>query len=138
SSRASFFRRPPLTPAGRGRRRKKDAPPLHPHVARWAALWCRKRFRSAGVQLGSGARPERPSIRGRPATLSSTFYRVPVARPARHQQGPTHRTNGAFTGSPGGTTAAPTDLAYSTSAAAATPPATPGSVRFVTRDRALR
>src|SRR5262249_39687892 len=63
-------------------------------------------FRSAGVRRGPGARPEQPSIRVGPATAPNTFYRVRVERPARPQQELTHRTNGAFTGSPGGTTAA--------------------------------
>src|SRR5262249_7995093 len=46
------------------------------------------------------ARPERPSIRGGPATVPSTCYRIRVERPARHKQEPIHRTNGAWAGHP--------------------------------------
>src|SRR5262249_20099247 len=56
----------------------------------------------------------------------STSYRVRLERPARPQCEPTHRTNGASTGSPGGTTAARTDHASSASAAATAPPFPPG------------
>jgi hypothetical protein len=62
--------------------------------------------------LRSGLTPELPSIRVGPATVPSTYYRIRPWRPARRRQEPTHRTNGAFTGSPGGTTAALTDLTY--------------------------
>jgi hypothetical protein len=105
-----------------GRRRGKKAPRDHPHAARWAVRPWPKRFRSAGVLLGPGARPERPSIRVGPAAAPSTCYRLRVERPARHKREPTHRTNGAFAGSPGGTTAALSDLAWPTPAAAAAPP----------------
>src|SRR5262245_35586193 len=98
------------------------APPLHPHAARWAWWRWRKQLRSAGVHLGPGTRPERPSIRVEPATVPSTFHRIRVERPARHGQEPTHRTNGAFTGSPGGTTAALADHACSTPLPATAPP----------------
>ena len=94
--------------------------------------------RSAGVRLGPGARPEQPSIRVEPAMVPSTSYRVRLERPARLKQGPTHRTNGAFAGSPSGTTAALADLACSTlTAAATTPPFSPVLVPPSTRTRAL-
>src|SRR5262249_99500 len=74
--------------ANRSRRRPRAASPsppcsppkqalrLHPHAACWAVGQGRKRYRSVGVRLGSGARPERPSIRGGPATVPSTVCRV--------------------------------------------------------------
>lgn len=99
------------SPAAGGGRREKNAPRLRPGAPS-AVRGFPKRLRSAGVRLGPGARPERPSIRVGPATAPSTWYRIRLERPARQQQEPTHRTNGAFTGSPGGTTAALPDLAW--------------------------
>src|SRR5262245_48769384 len=105
------------SPVAGGERRRKNAPRLPPNASHGAVLrWC-TRLPSAGVRLGPGARPERPSIRVGPATAPNTCYRVRVERPARQSQEPTHRTNGAFTGSPGGTTAALSDLAFATPAA---------------------
>src|SRR5438045_192712 len=92
---------------------------FHPGAVRCALRWWRKRLPSAGVHLGPGARPERPSIRVGPATIPSTFYRIRIERPARQHQELTHRTNGAFAGSPGGTTAALSDLACASAAVAA-------------------
>jgi len=106
----SFAAALPSPQVGGGRRRK-NAPPIHPQAARWAVQGERKRLRPAGVRLGPGARPERPSIRGGPTPVPSTLYRIRSGRPARRNGEPTHRTNGAFTGSPGGTTAALTDRA---------------------------
>src|SRR5262249_49326114 len=113
-------RRPP--PAGvRGGRRRGESmlrcaidarPSVGPVVA--------NSFGSVGVLGGPGTAPGRPSIRGGPAKIPSTFYRVRPWRPARHLPEPTHRTNGALTGSPGGTTAALSDLAYPPAAIAAT------------------
>jgi hypothetical protein len=80
----------------------------------------RQHLRSAGVRLGPGARPEQPSIRGGPATAPSTYYRIRLERPARLRQEPTQRTNGAFAASPGGTTAALSDLTGATPTAATT------------------
>jgi hypothetical protein len=48
---------------------------LHLHAVRGAVQAWRQRFWPAGVRLGPGARPERPSIRVRPATAPSTLYR---------------------------------------------------------------
>src|SRR5262249_37958500 len=78
-----------------------------------------------GVQLGPGARPERPSLRGEPPTVPSTLYRIRRERPARLKQELTPRTNGAFTGSPGGTAAALSDLAGSSPTAVRPPRSSP-------------
>jgi hypothetical protein len=114
----SFAAALPSPQVGGGRRRK-NAPRLHPHAAHGARRRWRRPLPSVGVLSGPGARPEQPSIRVGPATVPSTFYRVRRERPARQQQEPTHRTNGALSGSPGGTTAALSDFASSTATAAA-------------------
>ena len=81
--------------------------------------------RSACVSLRAPGPNDRLSGGG-PATLPSTCYRVRVERPARPYQELTPRTNGAFAGSPGGTTAALTDHTSFTPAATITPPFAPG------------
>src|SRR5262249_30445933 len=60
--------------------------------------------------LGPGLTPGLPSIRGGPAAVPGTCYRVRLRRSARLLREPTHRTNGARPGSPGGRTAALPDL----------------------------
>src|SRR5262249_51701295 len=97
-------------------------PSLRPHAVRLAVWPGGTPPPSAGVRLGPGARPERPSIRVRPATAPSTLYRIRLERPARLEPEPTHRTNGAFAGTPGGTTAALSDSAFATPTATLTSP----------------
>src|SRR5271167_2164601 len=81
-------------------------------------------LRSAGVSRSRHERPDyRLSVWDRPRSQAPSTVYAP-GRPARHKQEPTHRTNGAFTGSPGGTTAALSDPS-STTAAAATAPSGP-------------
>src|SRR5262249_42034438 len=101
---------PPSPHPGRGRAAagKKCSAPSRTRGA--LGRRCQGRLRSVGVSVGPGARPERPSIRGGPATVPSTLYRIRLGRPARQEGEPTPRTNGALAGSPGGTAAALTDL----------------------------
>src|SRR5262249_37558430 len=81
--RAFFPRRPPLTPGwGRAAAGKKCSLPSPPRGAP-GRVWCQGRCRSVGVAVGPGARPERPSIRGGPATAPSTLYRLRLGRQAK-------------------------------------------------------
>ncbi len=75
-------------------------------------------LRSAGVSRSRHERPDyRLSVWDRPRSQApATVYAH--WRPARHKQEPTHRTNGAFAGSPGGTTAALSDPSAPTPATA--------------------
>src|SRR5262249_10820726 len=57
--------------------RRLPALRLPPQAARGAVWLCRKRSWSAGVRLGSGARPERPSIRVEPATAPAPHTVIP-------------------------------------------------------------
>src|SRR5262245_13360544 len=117
----AFFprRRSPLALPGGERRRGKNARPHTGRTPRLAAGTC---LGSAGVTAVPAPSPGLPSIRGGPATVPSTCYRIRLRRPARPNREPTHRTNGAFAGSPGGTAAALTDLPYLYAAAADSAP----------------
>src|SRR5262245_61939414 len=101
---------PPLFPhrARKERRRRKNASWPRAH----AALAVSKQPRSAGVRLGPGARPEQPSIRGKPRGsphLVPYTLRASGTPPAR-----AHPSNErCLPRSPGGRTTALTDLAWS-------------------------
>ena len=104
----AFFlrRRSPLTPCwGRAAAEKECSLTRGPLLCGTG-----EKPRSAGVITVQARTPGLPSIRVGPATLPSTCYLIrPLASGTPHRE-PTHRTNGAFAGSPGGITAALSDL----------------------------
>jgi hypothetical protein len=104
-------RRPPLTPGGGGRRRAKM---LLRFVHTRLAWRCGRGESDSGRLACSAVRAPGPddrlSVGSQPRLPApSTVY----AQGVRHAEieEPTHRTNGAFAGSPGGTSAALSDLA---------------------------
>ncbi len=114
---SAFFRRrrSPLTPCcGRAAAAKE----CFPHPTRARSPRHRQLHLVGWRGFGPGATPGLPSIRVGPATVPGTFYRIRPRASGTPKQEPTRRTNGAFTGSPGGTTAALSDPASTTAATA--------------------